>query len=121
MLALHPLTIEVHHAADGGLNSFRAAAREYLSTKDHFVIVNYLRRAIGQQKPSHRKLAAARRSYGDRTADATYSRFPARRSGEHQAHRFNLHRRLHFGRGRAARRASCDDTVVGGLLPLPKS
>jgi hypothetical protein len=25
---LHPLTIEVHHAADGGLDSFRAAARD---------------------------------------------------------------------------------------------
>jgi hypothetical protein len=40
MLALHPLTIEVHLAAEGGLNSFRAAAREYLSAKDHFVITN---------------------------------------------------------------------------------
>jgi hypothetical protein len=53
LLALHPLTIEVHHAADGGLDAFRAAARDYLAAKDHFVIVNYLRRALGQQTGGH--------------------------------------------------------------------
>jgi hypothetical protein len=66
MLALHPLTIEVHHAADGGLNSFRAAAREYLSAKDHFVIVNYLRRAIGQQSGGHISPLAAYDAKADR-------------------------------------------------------
>ena len=65
-MALHPLTIEVHHAADGGLNSFRAAAREYLSAKDHFVIVNYLRRAIGQQSGGHISPLAAYDAKADR-------------------------------------------------------
>jgi hypothetical protein len=53
LLALHPVTIDVHHAADGGLDAFRAAARDYLAAKDHFVIVNYLRKAIGQQTGGH--------------------------------------------------------------------
>jgi hypothetical protein len=53
LLSLHPVTIDVHHAADGGLDAFRNAARDYLAAKDHFVIVNYLRKAIGQQTGGH--------------------------------------------------------------------
>ena len=66
LLALHPLRIEVHHAADGGLDSFRAAARDYLAAKDHFVIVNYLRRAIGQQTGGHISPLAAYDAKADR-------------------------------------------------------
>jgi hypothetical protein len=53
LLALHPVALEVHHAADASLDTFRAAAREYLSAKDHFVVVNYLRKAIGQEIGGH--------------------------------------------------------------------
>ena len=53
LLALHPVAVDVRHAADGGLDAFRAAARDYLAAKDHFVIVNYLRKAIGQQTGGH--------------------------------------------------------------------
>jgi hypothetical protein len=53
LLALHPAAIEVHHAADGGLDAFRAAARGYLGAKDHFVVVNYLRKALGQEIGGH--------------------------------------------------------------------
>ena len=49
LLALHPVKVEVRHARRGGLDAFRAAAREYLARKDRFVIVNYLRKALGQQ------------------------------------------------------------------------
>ena len=67
LLALHPpLTIEVHHAADGGLDAFRAAARDYLATKDHFVVVNYLRKAIGQQTGGHISPLAAYDAKEDR-------------------------------------------------------
>jgi hypothetical protein len=66
LLALHPLTIEVHHAADGGLDSFRAVARDYLAAKDHFVIVNYLRRAISQQSGGHISPLAAYDAKADR-------------------------------------------------------
>ena len=33
LLTLHPATIEVHHAADGGLDAFRASARDYLAAR----------------------------------------------------------------------------------------
>ena len=53
LLALQPVAVEVHHAAGGGLYAFRSKAREYLAKPDHFVIVNYLRKAIGQEKGGH--------------------------------------------------------------------
>jgi len=66
LFALHPVTIEVHHAADGGLDAFRAAARDYLAAKDHFVVVNYLRKAIGQQLGGHISPLAAYDAKADR-------------------------------------------------------
>jgi len=53
LLALHPIAVEVHHAANGGLDAFRAAASAALETNDHFVIVNYLRKILGQQMGGH--------------------------------------------------------------------
>ena len=44
---------EVHHAADSNLPEFRALAREYLGTPNRHVIVNYLRKSIGQEKGGH--------------------------------------------------------------------
>jgi hypothetical protein len=53
LLKLHPIDVAVHHAEPGGLDAFRDAARAALSAKDHFVIVNYLRKAIGQERGGH--------------------------------------------------------------------
>jgi hypothetical protein len=66
LLALHPASIEIHHAADGGLDAFRASARAYLAAKDHFVIVNYLRKAIGQVVGGHISPLAAYDAKSDR-------------------------------------------------------
>ncbi len=66
LLALHPLTAEIHHAADGGLDAFRSAARDYLAAKDHFVVVNYLRKAIGQERGGHISPLAAYDAKADR-------------------------------------------------------
>ena len=66
LLGLHPATVEVHHAEDGGLDAFRASARDYLATKDHFVIVNYLRKAIGQERGGHISPLAAYDAKSDR-------------------------------------------------------
>jgi hypothetical protein len=66
LLSLHPVTIEIHHAADGGLDAFRTAARDYLAAKDHFVIVNYLRKVIGQQTGGHISPLAAYDAKEDR-------------------------------------------------------
>ena len=66
LLGLHPATVEVHHAEDGGLDAFRASARDYLATKDHFVIVNYLRKAIRQERGGHISPLAAYDAKSDR-------------------------------------------------------
>jgi hypothetical protein len=64
LLALHPVSVEIHHAADGGLDAFRATARDALAAKDRFVIVNYLRKVLGQQTGGHISPLAA---YDDKT------------------------------------------------------
>jgi glutathione-S-conjugate glycine hydrolase len=66
LLALHPVAVEVHHAADGGLEAFRADARAALAAKDHFVIVNYLRKALGQETGGHISPLAAYDDKADR-------------------------------------------------------
>jgi hypothetical protein len=66
LLALRPVNVEVHHAAEGGLDAFRASARDYLGAKDHFVIVNYLRKAIGQEIGGHISPLAAYDAKADR-------------------------------------------------------
>jgi hypothetical protein len=66
LLALHPEAVEVHHAADGSLDAFRASARDYLAARDHFVIVNYLRKTIGQQIGGHISPLAAYDDKADR-------------------------------------------------------
>ncbi len=53
LLALHPVETQVHHAADAGLDEFRAAARAYVGIKDRAVVVNYLRRSLGQERGGH--------------------------------------------------------------------
>jgi hypothetical protein len=53
LLAVHPVTIDVIHAADSSLDQFRSKARDALAQPGHFVIVNYLRNAIGQEKFGH--------------------------------------------------------------------
>jgi hypothetical protein len=66
LLALQPVAVEVHHASDGGQEEFRAAARSYLGQKDHYVIVNYLRKAIGQERGGHISPLAAYDARTDR-------------------------------------------------------
>jgi Phytochelatin synthase len=66
MLGLHPIKVEVHHAADDSLDEFRKTAADYLATKDHFVIVNYLRKSVGQQIGGHISPLAAYDAAADR-------------------------------------------------------
>jgi hypothetical protein len=62
----HPVAIEVRHAADGSLDAFRAAARDYLGQRDRFVIVNYLRKVLGQEVGGHISPLAAYDAETDR-------------------------------------------------------
>ena len=66
LLALHPLKIDVRHAGDATLEEFRASAAKYLATDNYFVLVNYLRMAIGQERGGHISPLAAYDARGDR-------------------------------------------------------
>lgn len=66
LLALQPLNVEVRHAGDATLDEFRTKAREFLGQKNHFVIINYLRMAIGQERGGHISPLAAYDAETDR-------------------------------------------------------
>ena len=66
ILALHPIAVEVHHAAPGGLEEFRKQAAGYLASRNHFVIVNYFRKALGQERGGHISPLAAYDEKSDR-------------------------------------------------------
>lgn len=53
MLAAHGLDSEVVHASDTALDDFRAMAIAQLAEDEHFILVNYLRKAIGQETGGH--------------------------------------------------------------------
>ena len=53
ILSTKPLKAEVRHASDSSIDEFRATASAALGQRGHFVIVNYLRKAIGQQVGGH--------------------------------------------------------------------
>lgn len=44
---------EVHHAGDSSVEQFRQTASRYLGRRGHHVIVNYLRRGLGQERGGH--------------------------------------------------------------------
>ena len=53
ILATQPVKAEVHHASDTSADEFRKLASAYLAEPGHFVIVNYLRKAIGEETGGH--------------------------------------------------------------------
>ena len=75
LLEVHSVKAEVHHAADSSLENFRQVAKEYLATEDRYVIVNYLRRAIGQERGGHISPLAAYDADTDRFLILDVSRY----------------------------------------------
>ena len=53
LIGTYPVTVKLNHAADSTVDTFRTEARKALATPGHFVIINYLRKAIGQEKGGH--------------------------------------------------------------------
>lgn len=53
MLAAYDLRVAVVHAGDSDLDTFRKTAIAQLGDTDNFVLVNYLRKAIGQEAGGH--------------------------------------------------------------------
>lgn len=66
LLAAYAVEASVHHAADTDVAAFRQQAMRYLAAKDHYVIINYLRRSLGQEHGGHISPLAAYDSQTDR-------------------------------------------------------
>ncbi len=66
VLATRPLAVTVRHAGDTSLDAFRDAARDYLAKPRHFVVVNYLRKAMRQEVGGHISPLAAYDADSDR-------------------------------------------------------
>ena len=66
LLSVQPVTVSVHHAADSSVEAFRSEARDALAASGRFVIVNYLRKAIGQERGGHISPLAAFDAESDR-------------------------------------------------------
>jgi hypothetical protein len=66
LLAVQPVTVSVRHAAESSVEAFRNEAREALAASGRFVIINYLRKAIGQEKGGHISPLAAFDAESDR-------------------------------------------------------
>ncbi len=75
MLAAHDLKVEVQHAADSSLDEFRKTAVAALGEGDHFILVNYLRKAIGQESGGHISPLAAYDADTDRFLILDVSRY----------------------------------------------
>ena len=66
ILATQPVKAEVHHASDSSVDEFRNLASAYLRESGHFVIVNYLRKALGEELGGHISPLAAYDGKADR-------------------------------------------------------
>jgi hypothetical protein len=75
LLTTFGVKADIHHAADTSLDEFRKLATEALSTPNRYVIVNYLRRAIGQERGGHISPIAAYDADTDRFLVLDVSRY----------------------------------------------
>ena len=66
ILATQPVKAKVHHASDSSVDDFRRLASAYLGEPGHFVLVNYLRTALGEQTGGHISPLAAYDAKADR-------------------------------------------------------
>ena len=53
LVGVQPVNVTVRHASDASVDSFRSEASSYLAQPGHFVLVNYLRKTLGQQTGGH--------------------------------------------------------------------
>ncbi|HEX2136890.1 MAG TPA: phytochelatin synthase family protein [Microvirga sp.] len=75
ILSTYSVKAEVRHASDTSLEEFRTLARQALATPDRYVIVNYLRRSIGQDRGGHISPLAAYDAETDRFLVLDVSRY----------------------------------------------
>ena len=53
LVGVQPVDVAVRHASDTSVDNFRSEASAYLAQPGHFVLVNYLRKTLGQQTGGH--------------------------------------------------------------------
>jgi hypothetical protein len=75
VLGTYPVKADVRHAADSSLDEFRTLASQYLGAPDGYVIANYLRDALGQQRGGHFSPLAAYDADTDRFLILDVSRY----------------------------------------------
>ena len=75
VLGTYAVNVDVHHAGDSSLDEFRSLATEYLGAPDRYVIANYLRDAIGQERGGHFSPVAAYDADTDRFLILDVSRY----------------------------------------------
>lgn len=66
LLSSYSVTVQVHHSADTTLEAFRQQVAGNLDQPGNFVLVNYLRSAIGQERGGHISPIAAYDQESDR-------------------------------------------------------
>jgi Phytochelatin synthase len=75
VLSSHGAKVKVYYGSDVDLDRFRALLIENLSVRDKFVIVNYLRKTIGQERGGHISPIAAYNRRTDRFLILDVSRY----------------------------------------------
>lgn len=75
LLAVYDVKVKVYHAEDINLNKFRQLVSENLKQPGNFVIANYLRKEIGQEKGGHISPIAAYNEKTDRFLILDVSRY----------------------------------------------
>jgi Phytochelatin synthase len=66
LLGSYGVHAEVHHAGEAKLDDFRKSAMEHVAKPGEYVLVNYLRRSIGQERGGHISPLAAYDAATDR-------------------------------------------------------
>lgn len=75
LLTSHGAKVKVYYGEDVGLARFRALLIQNLSVRDNFVIINYLRKTIGQERGGHISPIAAYSQKTDRFLILDVSRY----------------------------------------------
>lgn len=75
LLGAHGLEVDVIHASDSSLDEFRRTAVAMLKENERFIVVNYLRKAIGQEAGGHISPLAAYDEDTDRFLILDVSRY----------------------------------------------
>ncbi len=75
LLGSYPVKVQVHHAADSNLEQFRQQVMQTLNQTDNFLLVNYLRKEINQDRGGHISPIAAYHKGSDRILILDVSRY----------------------------------------------